>query len=59
MVRLSRNRPTCSGASTQGSISVETVTCAESKVIGSPTPEVLDHYGVAMKDPEGNEFDIA
>jgi hypothetical protein len=20
--------------------------------------EGLDHYGVAMKDPEGNEFDI-
>jgi hypothetical protein len=28
-------------------------------IIGSPTPEGLDHYGVAMKDPEGNEFDIA
>jgi hypothetical protein len=21
-------------------------------------PEDIDHYGVAMKDPEGNEFDI-
>ena len=27
-------------------------------VTGSLTEEGLDHYGVAMKDPEGNEFDI-
>jgi hypothetical protein len=25
---------------------------------GVPDMEGLDHYGVAMKDPEGNEFDI-
>ncbi len=27
-------------------------------IVGSLTEEGLDHYGVAMKDPEGNEFDI-
>jgi hypothetical protein len=27
-------------------------------VIGGMTEEGLDHYAVAMKDPEGNEFDI-
>jgi hypothetical protein len=26
---------------------------------GSQTRTALDHYGVAMRDPEGNEFDIA
>jgi hypothetical protein len=25
---------------------------------GVPNAEGLDHYAVAMKDPEGNEFDI-
>jgi hypothetical protein len=28
-------------------------------IVGVIDPEGLDHYGVAMKDPEGNEFDIA
>jgi hypothetical protein len=27
-------------------------------VTGSLTEEGFEHYGVAMKDPEGNEFDI-
>jgi hypothetical protein len=27
-------------------------------MIGSSSEEGLDHYAVAMKDPEGNEFDI-
>jgi len=27
-------------------------------MIGPMTEEGLDHYAVAMKDPEGNEFDI-
>jgi hypothetical protein len=27
-------------------------------IIASLSEEGLDHYGVAMKDPEGNEFDI-
>jgi len=27
-------------------------------VVGILTEEGLDHYAVAMKDPEGNEFDI-
>jgi Glyoxalase-like domain len=27
-------------------------------VVGAMTEEGLDHYAVAMKDPEGNEFDI-
>jgi len=27
-------------------------------IIGDLTEEGLDHYAVAMKDPEGNEFDI-
>jgi hypothetical protein len=25
---------------------------------GKPAEEGLDHYAVAMTDPEGNEFDI-
>jgi hypothetical protein len=28
-------------------------------IIGPADAEGLNHYGVAMKDPEGNEFDIA
>jgi hypothetical protein len=28
-------------------------------IVGVIDSEGLDHYGVAMKDPEGNEFDIA
>ena len=28
------------------------------KLVGVLSEEGLDHYGVAMKDPEGNEFDI-
>jgi glyoxalase superfamily protein len=27
-------------------------------LVGVHHTEGLDHYGVAMKDPEGNEFDI-
>jgi hypothetical protein len=27
-------------------------------MVGASSEEGLDHYGVAMKDPEGNEFDI-
>ena len=27
-------------------------------LVGVLSTEGLDHYGVAMKDPEGNEFDI-
>ena len=27
-------------------------------LVGVNDTEGLDHYGVAMKDPEGNEFDI-
>jgi hypothetical protein len=27
-------------------------------MVGVLAEEGLDHYGVAMKDPEGNEFDI-
>ena len=27
-------------------------------IVGSLAEEGLDHYAVAMKDPEGNEFDI-
>ena len=28
-------------------------------IVGVIEPEAsIDHYGVAMKDPEGNEFDI-
>jgi hypothetical protein len=27
-------------------------------IVGAIDAEGLDHYGVAMKDPEGNEFDI-
>jgi catechol 2,3-dioxygenase-like lactoylglutathione lyase family enzyme len=27
-------------------------------ILGSMSEEGLDHYAVAMKDPEGNEFDI-
>jgi glyoxalase superfamily protein len=27
-------------------------------LVGVVNTEGLDHYGVAMKDPEGNEFDI-
>ncbi|MEP7023738.1 MAG: VOC family protein [Actinomycetota bacterium] len=27
-------------------------------ILGSLSEEGLDHYAVAMKDPEGNEFDI-
>ena len=27
-------------------------------IVGVLDSEGLDHYGVAMKDPEGNEFDI-
>jgi hypothetical protein len=27
-------------------------------IVGALTEEGIDHYGVAMKDPEGNEFDI-
>ncbi len=26
--------------------------------VGVPSEEGLDHYAVAMQDPEGNEFDI-
>jgi hypothetical protein len=28
------------------------------QLVGALESEGLDHYGVAMKDPEGNEFDI-
>jgi Glyoxalase-like domain len=28
------------------------------EILGSLETEGLDHYGVAMRDPEGNEFDI-
>jgi len=28
-------------------------------IVGPVDSEGLDHYGVAMRDPEGNEFDIA
>jgi hypothetical protein len=27
-------------------------------MVGVLSEEGIDHYGVAMKDPEGNEFDI-
>ena len=27
-------------------------------IVGELDTEGLDHYGVAMQDPEGNEFDI-
>jgi hypothetical protein len=27
-------------------------------IVGILTEEGIDHYAVAMKDPEGNEFDI-
>ena len=27
-------------------------------VVGALSEEGIDHYAVAMKDPEGNEFDI-
>jgi hypothetical protein len=27
-------------------------------IVGALSEEGIDHYGVAMKDPEGNEFDI-
>jgi hypothetical protein len=27
-------------------------------MVGVSSEEGIDHYGVAMKDPEGNEFDI-
>jgi hypothetical protein len=27
-------------------------------IVGVLNTDGLDHYGVAMKDPEGNEFDI-
>jgi len=27
-------------------------------MVGVVSEEGIDHYGVAMKDPEGNEFDI-
>jgi hypothetical protein len=36
----------------------ERLTGLGAQLVGIADTEGLDHYGVAMKDPEGNEFDI-
>jgi hypothetical protein len=41
-----------------GSASARRLADLGAALVGVPSTKGLDHYAVAMKDPEGNEFDI-